>query len=125
MVTHEVEARRRDGEGEPLEERHRLEHDLRGAVSPAPLEAVAEAAVVELREPLGGKRGTGDVLAEPLQTAAVASENGHGGMQAEAGFARAVPLGLGVSRADFVGLDPVTEAEQALARAGARGDAAL
>jgi hypothetical protein len=125
VVAHEVEARRRDGEGEPLQERHRLEHDLRGAVSPAPLEPVAEATVVEPREPIGGERRAGDVPAEPLETTAVAGRNGDGGMEAEAGTVRAARLGPGVTGADLVGLDPIPEAEQALARSGPCGDAAL
>jgi hypothetical protein len=65
------------------------------------------------------------VWLEPLQALAVAGGNGHGGMEAEAGFARAVRLGFGVSRGELIELDPVTEAEQALTRTGARGDAAL
>jgi hypothetical protein len=120
-----MEARRRDREGEPLEEHHRIEHDLSGAVSPAPLEAVAEVTVVALREPIGGERWAGDVPAQALETLAVSGGDGHGAMEAEAGFARAARLGRQVTRAELVGLDPVTEAEQALTRTGARGDAAL
>jgi hypothetical protein len=39
-------------------------------------------------------------------------------MEAEAGFVRAARLGRHVTRGELVGFDPVTEAEQALARTG-------
>ncbi len=59
VVADVVEARRRDAGRQAFQKRDRLEQDVGGAVSPAVLEAVAEACIVELGEPLRGQWGTG------------------------------------------------------------------
>lgn len=123
MIADQVEAGRRNRERKPFEERRRLEHDVGGAVSPAPLQAIAEATVVLPGEPIGSERRAGDVSAQALEASMV--PRGDGGVEAEAGFVRAARLGPRPARGEFIGLDPVTEAEQALARMGAGGDAAL
>jgi len=125
VVTHEVEARRWDGEGEPLEEGARIEDDLRRAVSPASLEAVGKAAVGQPRKPLGGERRTGDVPAEAFEVLTILGGDRHTGVEAEAGFACAARLGPWVASAKRVGQGPVAQAEEALACSWARGDAAL
>jgi hypothetical protein len=52
VVADEMEARRRDRGGEPLQELEGLEDDVGRAVPPAVLEAVEEAAVLHAREAL-------------------------------------------------------------------------
>jgi hypothetical protein len=63
VVSHEVEARRRDEGRELLHELRGLEDDVGRAVAPAVLEAVEEPAIVEPGEPLGCDRGTAHVAA--------------------------------------------------------------
>jgi hypothetical protein len=61
VVAHEVDAGRRHQGGELFDELGRLEHDVRGAVAPAVLQAVEEPPIVEPREALARDGGPGDV----------------------------------------------------------------
>jgi hypothetical protein len=102
-----------------------FEQKVGRAISPAPLQAVAEATVVELSEALGGEWGAGDVATEPLEAPAVAGGNRDVGVKAEAARACTARRRLGFEILAIVRLDPVSEAQEALASAGPGCDAAL
>ena len=72
MVTHEVEAGRRDQGCELLDELLGLEDDVGRAVAPAVLELAEEPPVLHPREAFGGDRRAGHVAAEALEAGAIA-----------------------------------------------------
>jgi hypothetical protein len=85
VVSDQVEPWRRYQGGELLEEFEGLEDDVGGAVAPGVAELVEDAAVGEQGEAFGGDGRSGDVAAEQLEAAAVASGDGDAGMDADAG----------------------------------------
>jgi hypothetical protein len=109
VVADVVGARRRDAGRQAFQERDRLEQDMGGAVSPASLEAVAEASILELGEPLRGERGAGHVGAESFESSAVAGGDGHVGVQAEAGRTRAARWRLRLEAFEIFRLHPVAQ----------------
>ncbi len=125
MVADEVETRGRDARGEPFQESHRLEHDVCGAISPAVLQAIAELAILELRQPLGGERGASQIAGETLKALAIAGGNRDVCVKAQSGRARAARRRHVLGRRERLGLDPISEAQEALAGAGPGGNAAL
>jgi len=70
-----METRRRHQGRELLEQLQGFEDDVGGAVAPAMLQPVEEAAIVEPRQPLRGDGRPRHVAAQALEAAAVASRD--------------------------------------------------
>src|SRR5690606_8898881 len=117
VVAHHVHARRRDEGADAGQQIEGLELDGGGAVLPGALEAVADAAVVEVLEAFLGDGGTGQIAAEALDLGVVGAVEGAGGVDVEA-----LDDGDGLVGAGLAGID---EAQGGLAGAGAEEAEAL
>ncbi len=123
MVPHQVEPRRGHQRGQPLQQLHRLEQHVGGAVAPAMAQAVDQPPLGAPLQPIRGQGRSGHVAAQAFQPGPVAGRNGDVGVDAEAGGFGASRVGLRRLR-EQVRVDAIAEAQDALPPAGSGGDAA-
>ena len=100
MVADHVEPRRRDEGAEACEQVERFEVDGGGAVLPGPLEAVADAAVLEPLEAVLGDGRPAEVATEALDLTVIGAMQRAGGVQVEAVDDGDGLVGAGLARVD-------------------------
>ena len=81
--------RRWDQRRQPLEQLPPLHHDMGRAVSPGRLEPIGETTIDHRFESTQGKRRTGDITTEPLESLPIACWDRDLGMEAHAALADA------------------------------------